>query len=242
MPRCDPIAVAARAARGTVGSGCAPSVARTFAVALALLSLGDAAAQTSAQSVSAERLEIAQKRSAVEAAFAKARDGCARNFAVTACIDAARAQRREARLVLNEREQALATFERSERALAREHALAQKQAALAARPSPPAGPATPASALSGARIRSAAAPGTGPRSAARAAASAASAARPAARPDSAAASTTEGRRRAEFEKRERAAQAHRLEVEQRNAQRAAKKKRAAALPSPASAPASSALR
>ena len=236
MPRCRPIAVAARAPTRTVGPGLVLALA--VAGALALLCLRDATALPSVQRVSAERLEIAQKRSAVEVAFAKAREDCARNFAVTACIDTARAQRREARLVLIEREQALATFERSERALARERALAQKQAELAARSSLPAGPATPASALSGARIRSAPSAGTGPRSAASAAAPAASTARPVVRPGSAA----ERRRRAEFETRERAAQAHRVDVEQRNALRAAKKKRAAALPSPASAPASSASR
>ncbi len=205
---------------------------RIALAALALLCASGGVRSAAAASVDAERREIAHKRSAIEAVFAKARDDCASNFVVTACIDAARSQRRQSRLVLNEREQALAAFERSERALARERALAQKQAALAtrssSRPAIALSPARPQSALSGAPVRSAADASAGAISTG---AAVVSAAKPVAPP----ASSAESVRRAAYERREREARAHRLEVDQRNANRAANKQRAATLPAPASA-------
>jgi uncharacterized membrane-anchored protein YhcB (DUF1043 family) len=167
---------------------------------------------------SAERARIARERADVEARFQAQRRECETRFAVTACVDEARAGHRQALQRLRREEGVLDEAQRRQRAAARLSAIEEKQRAERERASAPRAERPAAEPL---QVRA-------PRQAASAAARPASA--PASAPDRAA---EEARKRAAFEARQREAREHREQAEQRRAQREKSGKAAAPLPDPA---------
>ncbi len=95
-----------------------------------------------AQGAGAERGHIALERQRIEREHAALEQACLERFAVTACIDGVRAQRRAALAPLRERELSLDEADRQQRAGQRRAAIASKQAAAAAAVTKPAGQAT----------------------------------------------------------------------------------------------------
>ncbi len=166
---------------------------------------------------SAERSRIARERAQVEARFSQRRRECDQRFAVTACVDEARAEHRQALQRLRREDGVLDEAQRRQRAAARLAGIEEKQRAereRAAAPRVPRDVAAPP-------VRSPRPP-------------AAAAARPASAPASAADRSDEAaRKRARFESRQREAQAHRRQAEQRQAQREKSGKAVAPLPDPA---------
>ena len=182
-----------------------------------------------------DRQRIEADRAAAEARFAERERACGERFIVTSCIDDAKRERREAlsrlRHEQNQLDDALRKARAAERTEAiRKHAAEQAERAGESANREPRAPARRSLAQprvgkpdGGAEetLPSVQSPHAG--SAARAGVSRAD---------------EEARSRARFDAAHREAEAHRLEVEQRNARRAAKHKPAAPLPLPpgASAP------
>jgi hypothetical protein len=170
-----------------------------------------------------ERARLREERAAIEARFRAEEAGCAGRFAVTACMDRARAGRREALAPVDRALAALEDAERRKRASERLQRIEAKQREAAERRPPPAkvvpSPRRPPAAASAAALPDDAAPGAGP-------ANRQPALRPSPRPGAADA----------YDRRQREAAAHREAVERRNEERAARRPPAAPLPAPASAP------
>jgi hypothetical protein len=195
-----------------------------------------------AQDEVAERTRMERERANVESVFVERERACQKRFAVTACVDEARRERRDALALLRRQEALLDEAQRKERAAQRMQAIrdkvssgdaqqrdmadrepreaARKPAELASTASTPA-PREPATAKQGKTAPQPATPS----------------AKPATR------STTdraaqEARSKERFKASQEAAAEHRAAVERRNAQRAAKGKAASPLPTPpgASAP------
>lgn len=152
-----------------------------------------------------ERARIARERSEATGHFQQRQRECEQRFAVTSCVDEARAEHRQALLRLRGQESVLDEAERKRRAAQRVAAIREKVSAEAARDAEPR-PARPAPAMN------VSAPRQKPASAApaRVAASAASA------PDR---SAQEARSRERFERRQREAKAHQDEAARRQSER-----------------------
>lgn len=166
---------------------------------------------------SAERARIARERADVEARFQAQRRECETRFAVTACVDDARAEHRQALQRLRREEGVLDEAQRRQRAAARLAGIEEKQRAERERASVQRakGDATPSL-----QVRSPRQPVAAPRPASA----------PASAPDRTA---EEARKRAAFEARQREAREHREQAEQRRAQREKGRKAAEPLPDPA---------
>jgi hypothetical protein len=209
--------------------------------ALLALALGCAGLAAFAQGDASERERIARERAAAQARFVLKDRECQARFAVTACVDEAKRERRSTLTELRSRSATLDEADRKQRAERRRQAIqenlardeAEQRALLREQAR---GPREP-------RI----VPIARPRPAAREGGKAARAVTPRAseprQPAASSAAADAARRaqedlnRARFNARRSAAQEHREEVEQRNAQRAAQNKAAVPLPVPgASAP------
>ncbi len=114
---------------------------RLSPVALASLLLAAGAAAAADLDVRAERERISRERAAAESRYAADEAACRTRFVVTACVDEAKARRREALGVLKSQELVLDEQERRRRAAARLEAIEAKQREAAARPPLPAQPA-----------------------------------------------------------------------------------------------------
>ena len=183
--------------------------------AAAVLLLAGALAHADEETRELER--IARERAAVEAVFAAAQEDCRTRFAVTACVDRARAERRAALQKLRAEESVIDAAQRQRRAAQREEAIRRKLAEREARPAAPVAASQPPSI----RIQER-----------RASAPAAVASRPRVGAG-AERSADEARAREAYEARQRQIEAHRAESQRRQAERAAKGKPAAApLPAP----------
>jgi hypothetical protein len=101
-------------------------------LAVSVVALVAQAAEPSARDV-AERQRIASERAAVEAAYAQRRSDCETRFAVTPCIEQARAARRESLGHLRRQEGLLDEAQRKQRAAERMAAIRQKVSAEEAR-------------------------------------------------------------------------------------------------------------
>lgn len=167
-----------------------------------------------------ERTRISRERAEATMRFQQRQRECEQRFAVTACVDEARADHRQALLRLRGQESVLDEAERKRRAAQRMAAIREKVSAEAARDAAPR-PARPAPAMKvSAPRQKPASP-----SPARVAASAASV------PDR---SAEEARSRERFEKRQREAKAHRDEAARRQSERTKPGKRPVEpLPDPA---------
>lgn len=171
-----------------------------------------------------ERTRIREERAQAQRLYEERERTCQTQFVVTSCVDAARQERRTTLERLRHQELVLDTAVRKQRAATRSAQIREKQDAKDARPNPlvvrerQAAPARPPSTR--------AAPSSGARAAS---------APLRARDDA----EQERRKRAAFETKQQEADAHRAEVERRNAERAKKTKPAAPLPTPRLPPASS---
>ncbi|WP_298827656.1 hypothetical protein [uncultured Piscinibacter sp.] len=165
---------------------------------------------------SVERARIARERDQAAAQFEQRKRECMQQFAVTACVDEARATHRQTLLQLRREEGVLDEAQRKQRAQQRLRAIEEKRRAEQDRASaPPATRRPPPLQVK-------------PPRAAQAASRAAATDRPASAPDR---SAEELRSRERFEARQREAQAHRDEVQRRRAEREkAGKKPSAPLP------------
>jgi hypothetical protein len=194
-----------------------------WAIAVALLALAGAAHAADDGDEKARRKELSAQRAAAQARYDAAVRDCERSFAVTGCVNQAKAERRATLDRLSREQASLDDVLRKRRAEERRERVAEKQRIAAER-------------------AAASAPQVQVRPP-RAAASAASAPRPSRRfeprsPQEAAANEAEAAQRAAAsqQRRERA-RAHQEAVNQRNAERATQRAPAAPLPAP-SAPAS----
>jgi hypothetical protein len=176
-----------------------------------------------------ERARIAQERRQAEAEYTARERACQSDFAVTACVDEAKAKRRKVLEELAQQEAVLDDAQRRQRAAQRMEQIHQNTARSEARP-----PETAASV----QVKT-------PRPAAQAASSASAAAPHAGVSTGAAQSISaaeRARNRAEFEQRQNDAEQHRDEVERRVLDRASRQdKPPTSLPArpeipPASAP------
>lgn len=167
-----------------------------------------------------ERARIARERGEATQRFQERQRECEQRFAVTACVDEARAEHRQALLRLRGQESVLDEAERKRRAAQRMAAIREKVSAEAARDASPR-PARPAPAMNVVTPRQ--------KPAAPSAAS-----RPAAAASAPERSAQEARSRERFERRQREAKAQRDEAAKRQAERAKPGKTPAApLPDPA---------
>lgn len=105
-----------------------------------LLALGAAPAHAQAAERAAERGRLGAERQRIEAVYAAEEAACGQRFAVTGCVEDARARRRAALAPLRERELGLDDVERQERAAARRQAIVERQRAQQ-QPGPDARPA-----------------------------------------------------------------------------------------------------
>lgn len=184
-----------------------------FALAQLLLGAVHAAEPPEAQ---AERQRIQAERAAVESAYKQAEAECRQRFAVSGCVAEAQTQRREELAVLRDRELVLDEAKRKAQAEEDERRIQAKRAEAASRPVPQVTVAPP-------------------RAAASAASAAASGERAPRRSKTADDATAAAARVAEQQRRLSEAAAHRREVEQRNAERAARGKQSTPLPVPSAA-------
>ena len=99
-----------------------------------LLTVGMAVATASPQQRAELRAELRAERQQLSEAFAKEERACSQQFWVTACLDDARARRREALAPVRERELKLDEAERRAKAEQRRQAIAVKQALAASQP------------------------------------------------------------------------------------------------------------
>ncbi|MBS1175798.1 MAG: hypothetical protein H6R06_210 [Proteobacteria bacterium] len=166
----------------------------------------------------AERNQIQAERAAAEARYKQAEAECNRRFAVSGCIAEAQAQRREAMSGLRMREIVLDEAQRKADAEESARRIEAKRAEAASKPAP-----VP---------RAASAPPAVPASAAVGRASTERARRRSKTADDATAAVA---RVAAQQRRASEAAAHRLEVEQRNAERSARGKKSTPLPVPSAA-------
>ena len=179
-----------------------------------------AAMADDAASERAERDRIRLERAQAEAAFNARETECRRRFVVTPCLDAARRARREAMEGLRQQEAVLDEAQRKQRAAQRIEDIRNKVSGDDARRSDAQG----RSARTQQRLSEAAARPAP-------AASAPPPAHPRTPPaPSNASSAAEAEHRADYEKRQAAAQQHREAVERRNAERAKTGKPAKPLP------------
>jgi len=165
----------------------------------------------------AERARIARERAEAQARFEQRQRECAQRFAVTHCVEEARAEHRQALLQLRQQEGVLDEAQRKQRAAARLAAIEEKRRAERERAALPRAERQPAPLELKPPPR-------------QPAASARPASVPASDPDAA---VREQRKRARFEARQRDAQVHREEAERRSAERESKGKAGAPLPDPA---------
>jgi hypothetical protein len=167
-----------------------------------------------------ERSRITRERGEATQRFQQRQRDCEQRFAVTACVDEARAEHRQALLRLRGQESVLDEAERKRRAAQRMEAIRDKVSAEAARDASPRPARTaPAMTVSAPRQKAAAPP---------------AAPRPASAASGPARSAQEARSRERFEERQREAKAHRDAAAQRQAERAKPGKAAVApLPDPA---------
>lgn len=192
---------------------------RTLILLVWMLAMGlPAWAAEPTPSFDAERQRIAAERQAAQARFVASERACQDRFAVTACVDRARKEQREALTALRHQQTALDERQRRERAAERLRGIEARQQAQLNRP-----PAA-ARAASGAQqprliVRQ-------PTPAARPASSASAAPPRSESPEEAT------RHRTAFAERQKEAQAHARAVEQRAAKRAAKGKPVQGLPTP----------
>jgi len=183
---------------------------------LALALVGGMAPLWAGDDQTAQRERIVRERAAVMREAEAAQAACARQFAVTACVDRVKAERRE-RLQSLSRERALLDEElRKRRAAQRLAQIEQRQAERAGQPPEVA-------------VRTRAAPASAPAQRAAQSPDATLAAREAAQ---AQADVQAAQRATAAARRASEAQAHRAEVEQRNRDRARQRKPAAPLPTP----------
>jgi colicin import membrane protein len=177
-------------------------VARWLA-ALAYVAL--VSAHPSPASDQAERDRIQHERGAVQQAYTERERECQTRFSVTACIDAARRDQREALARLRSEQNLLEESQRKQRAADRAAAIRRKVSDQEERDREAVAPmrreAVPRAATASAPLRTAAGSTPAPASAADR-------------------SGAEARSRARFDARQLEAQAHREAVERRNAQRA----------------------
>jgi len=176
--------------------------------------------QAASMDDAAERSRIAAERRAVQAGFESARAACEKRFVVTECLDAARADRRQALDRLQRQQVVLDEARRRARAAERQRDI-ETRATIAderdAQPLPP--------------VRVAASGVQPPRRPNHAAPTQAAA--------SASADAQAQRRRVTFAQRQAAAREHQRAVDERNARQDAQHKPAAALPLPAPSSAAS---
>ena len=163
-----------------------------------------------------ERARISRERAEAQIRFEQRQRECAQRFAVTPCVEEARAEHRQATIQLRRQEAVLDEAQRRQRAAARLAAIEEKRRAEAQRSATP----RPARSAAPMQVR----PPRAPASAARAAAPAASGAETA---------QQEQRKRTQFEARQREARLHREESQRRRAEREAAGKASAPLPDPA---------
>lgn len=184
-----------------------------LAGALAALLVFAAPAQADEAS---ERARISRERAEAQARFEQRQRECAQRFAITPCVEEARAEHRQTMIQLRRQEGVLDEAQRKQRAAARLAAIEEKQRAEAQRSQVPraARPVAPM------QVKPPRAPASAPRAAA-APASAADVAQ------------KEQRKRAQFEARQREAKAHREESQRRRSERDAAGKASAPLPDPA---------
>lgn len=206
-----------------------------------LLLLAGAATAQVGPGDAAERERIVRDRAAAQERFQSARSDCEARFATTACLDAARAERRGALERLKREEVVLDTALRRQRAADRMRRIQDKAREADARPPAAVLPATPGRGPMEKKVRQpartprAAASPSEPQAATAAprvgvpapAAPVKRTAAPARRSDDAARREA---RRAAYERRQADLQAHREAVQRRNAERAARDKPAAPLP------------
>ncbi len=188
-------------------------VAVPMAVACVLL----AALQPAHADDRADRARIARERAEADARFQARRRECAQRFAVTACVDEARAEHRQTVQRLRSEEGVLDEAQRRQRAAARLAEIEERQRAERERASAP-------------RASREAAPMQVKPPRERPAPAAKNASAPASSPDHAA---EEARSRARFEERQRFAREHREQAQARQAQREKDGKKVAPLPDPA---------
>jgi hypothetical protein len=192
---------------------------------LVLAAAALAQADDSPTDIKAQRSRLLRERSAAEQQFAAEKQDCESRFAVTACLDRAKARRRSTLDDLARQKTVLDDIQRKQRAAARqrevEHHLreADDRAAAAPRLSTVVRAPRPASAKAS---RAASSAGANP---------AASTARPADGVEADAA-RREATNRQAYEKRQIESQTHREAVERRNAEQAARRAGAAGLPDP----------
>ncbi|HET7794693.1 MAG TPA: hypothetical protein VFL64_15020 [Rhizobacter sp.] len=166
----------------------------------------------------AERAQIRQQRQAIETQYAQQQETCRKQFVVTSCLDKARLDRVKALKPLREQEATLDDARRRERAQAHSQRMAEKAKEAEEREAGQ----TPRSPKP-AKAASAPAPAKKP-----------STKVPAVKASAPDRSAEEQRKREAYEARQREIEAHREEVEKRNAERAARKP-PTPLPVPASA-------
>ena len=209
----------------------------TFRLLLFGACLAGAVAHAQApEDAGAERERIARDRAAVQALFAEREAACQTRFAVTDCVNEAKTQRREALAPLRRQAVALDDAQRQQRAAQRLEDVRNKAGSVQVRErevvvrDPPAAARKPVAAppaeAASAPVRDVKRKPAPRRTTARA---------PAQLKPEAERRAQEAAALARIEARKQAAQAHREAVEQRNAERAARGKRAAPLPVPASA-------
>lgn len=190
-------------------------------IVVLVLCQGSPAHATEPPGAAAERVEIRRERAAVESRYKQGEIACRDRFAVTDCVNELQAQRRESLSVLLKREIELDEAKRKAEAAENSRHLDAKRAAAASRP-PPVPRAEPA--------KSASAPATAGRSASAPGERARTSSKTADDPAQAAERVAAQQRRASE------AAAHRAQVEQRNAERAARGKKSTPLPVPVPLP------
>jgi len=177
----------------------------------ALMLVAALAQAQEAPSSKAERERIAQQRQAAEVQYAQREAECKRRFVVTSCIDQARADRRQSLDNLHQQEIALDEVERQQRSAEHRRRREAKAWDEINKPAPePRAPREPKARESRPLL-----PPSGAAS----------------RPAPVERSADEQQARERFEARQREAQAHKAEIEERNRKKAASRK--PALPMPA---------
>jgi len=200
---------------------------RLCASLAALLLLSGVAARAEPPDVAAERQRIEAARAAAEQRYAERERECRQRFAVTACIDDAQRERRATLGALRREQNVLDEGQRQARAAERREELDLRARTDAERAS--AAARSPRAASGGAPEQ------PHPHASDRPAAPAPNPVlkSPGQLPGGPRPASEEARSRATFDAAQRAAEAHRAEVEAKNARRAGSKKPAAPLPVPA---------
>lgn len=192
-----------------------------------------AAGSARAEDPTADEIRTAQRiraeRAAADATYERTVKECAQNFVVSSCVESARAERHAAHLRLDREQQALDEAKRLRRAEERRKAIEAKTTGEEAQAREAAARARSQARSASEPARAAPLPASGPAS---------HAARPV--PDAAQRAEQEARARRAYELKQLQAEAHRREVEQRNAERARKTSPGAPLPVPPEAAASTA--